>query len=182
MFEVVNSPHQTLYLQIPIELDQNGVSLSLTQKAAMAIGSDFYVREVSVLIEASNSRVNTISLKSLHQRQWKRTASKEMDMQVGDRLTGIMPLIDDEAVPARLDPLQASELRGDPNQPAHDLIVACDSGCCARDVLVGNDQDVGRCLGRDIPERGHSLLPVQLVGWNLTAHDFAKQAGVSFRH
>ncbi len=90
-------------------------------------------------------------------------------MDVKNFLACVGPTVQDEPVSRLVDPLLLSEPGGHPDHAAKRRLVRFGDVGDGRNRLVGDDENVGGCLGLDIPKRCHQLVLIDEVGGNFPA-------------
>lgn len=101
-------------------------------------------------------------------------------MQVKDHLPAVSIAVNDQPVTVLRDTLVPGQLRRHHEQMAQVGFVTFRYVIHRRYRLVGHDQDMGRGLGVDIPERSDTLVPVYDVRFGFAVYDFAENG--FFRH
>src|SRR4051794_27904759 len=95
---------------------------------------------------------------------------------MGHTLPCVLTLVHDQPVSPLLDALAPGDLARDPQQAADYLLIPGRDGRDARNVLVGDDEDVRRRLRCDVAKRGDAILLVDDRRRDLAARDAAEQA------
>ena len=92
-------------------------------------------------------------------------------MDVKDFLARVGPPVQDEPVSSFVDPRLLSEAGGHPDHAAERRLVRVGHVCDGRYGLVGDDENMGRRLGLDVPKRSHQLVLIDEIGGNIPAND-----------
>ncbi len=95
-------------------------------------------------------------------------------MDVKDFLACVGPTVQDEPVSRFVDPRFLSEPGGHPDHAAKRRLVRVGHVGECRNRLVGDDENVGRRLGLDIPKRRHQLVLIDDIRGNFLADDLRK--------
>lgn len=95
-------------------------------------------------------------------------------MKVENGLAGALAVVRDQA--EICEPALARDRRGANRQSSEKTLVGRGNVGETRDVLLRDDQHVGRGLGRDVLEREHTLVFVDLLRGNLARDDPAEDA------
>ncbi len=97
-------------------------------------------------------------------------------MEVMDALPGIRPGVHHHAESARRHPVRGGELPGHLHGVSEGCLVFRPQRIDAGDMPAGDDQEMHRRLGRDVPESEHRFVAVDDVSGNVSAGDTAEQA------
>jgi hypothetical protein len=92
-------------------------------------------------------------------------------MDVEDFLASVGPAVQDESVSSLVDLLFLGEPGGHPDHAAERRLIRLGHVGDSRNRFVGDDEDVGRRLGLDIPKRGHQLILIDELGGNFPSDD-----------
>ena len=99
-----------------------------------------------------------------------------MEVKVVDGLATPATDVRDQPEATIGDAFAAGEIRCDGEQATEERAVRLGQFQSRPDVAPGNEQDVGRSAGRDVPERDDQLIRVEEVGLHRTVSDAAEQA------
>ncbi len=97
-------------------------------------------------------------------------------MEVIDGLTTPATDVRDQPEATIGDAFAAGQICGDPEQATEEWAVRLGQLQRRSDVAPGDEQDMGRSAGRDVPERDDQLIRMEEVGRHRTLSDTAKQA------
>jgi hypothetical protein len=92
-------------------------------------------------------------------------------MQMVNLLATMAPAIYDEPITVLRDPLLFGDVPGYYEQVTEDRFIIRGYIIDHGNRLVGNDQNMGRCLGLNIPERGYPVILENNIGWNFPVYD-----------
>ena len=98
-----------------------------------------------------------------------------MEVKVVDRLATPATDIRDQPEATIGDAFAAGEIGGDAEQATEERAVRLGQLQRRPDVATGDEQDVGRSTGRDVPERDDQVIRVEEVGRHRTVRDAAEQ-------
>jgi len=101
-----------------------------------------------------------------------------MDMKVGNLLSSIAPGIDDQAIATLRQTLLLSDATRGQEQVPEQLQIF---GLCPLDThefLAGDDQEMGRRLGINIPDGDAVLVLVHTLGGDLPLDDAGEEGGL----
>ena len=101
-------------------------------------------------------------------------AAEDVEMQVRNGLTGVCAGVGSHAI-AINQAFGLGNLGNDFKNVSHNSAVFSGDIVNRCHVLLGDHQDMGRCLGRDIPESKNSFILVNLGGRNDTCNDLTEQ-------
>ena len=90
-------------------------------------------------------------------------------MHVKNFLARVGPTVQDEPISRLVDPLFLSEPGGHQDHAAKRRLVRFGHVGDGRNRLVGDDENVGGCLGLDIPERRNQIVLIDEIGGNFPA-------------
>jgi len=93
----------------------------------------------------------------LDERRWERSAAQEVNVKVIHGLAGVPSLVDDQPIAVLFDALSARHFRGHADEPPDRLVSGRGRRGCTGDVHVGDHQNVGRSLRRDIAKGGDAI-------------------------
>src|SRR5688572_11168971 len=105
-------------------------------------------------------------------------STEEVQMDMEDRLPGVLAVVEHEAVAAR-QPLLFCKLTCNVDQVSDQRLVRLLHVLDPIDRLLGNDQDVRRSLRIDVAEREAAIILVDDLGRDLAIDDLAEK---SLRH
>src|SRR6185503_1148365 len=103
-------------------------------------------------------------------------AAHQVQVDVVDAVTRVLAGIEDEAESALRQALRPREFGGTSHQAAHQLVVARRQVEHARDVPLGNDEDVNGPLRVDVVEGEHGVVLIGDARGDAARHDLAEQA------
>ena len=102
------------------------------------------------------------------------SAAQNVEVQVVDGLTGVVAAVGDDAV-AVFQALGLCHLGSHHQTVGNDPGVLSADGAHAGDMRLGDHQDVGGSLGRDVPEGQAQVILVDLGGGDGAGDDLAEQ-------
>ena len=106
--------------------------------------------------------------------QSKFSAAQNMEMQMVNGLTGMCSAVGDHAV-AAFQLFFRGDLGDHLKDPGDHSAVFGGHTVDGRNVNLGDHQDMGGCLGRDVPEGIHQFIFVNLGGRDITLNDLTEQ-------
>jgi len=95
-------------------------------------------------------------------------------MQVAHRLSPVLPAVDDETVASAVQPLIRCDTGCGENEFPGQIPVGILQFGQPGDVASGNDQDVGRRLGVDVPESQELFIAMHFGAWYFACNDVAE--------
>ena len=101
-------------------------------------------------------------------------AAEQVKVQMVHCLPSIVPCVDDDPV-AIVQRLFPCDLRRCSHQMTHQRSVFCQSLCRRGYMLLGDNQQVSRCLGVDVGEANAQIVFVYPVSRNRSVDDLAKK-------
>ncbi len=102
------------------------------------------------------------------------TAPEKVEMQMAHRLSPVLPAIYDETVAPAVQAFGRCDTgRGEHEFPCQIAVGILQFGQPC-DVAAGNDQDVGRRLGVDVPESQELFIAMHLCAWYFACNDVAE--------
>ncbi len=99
-----------------------------------------------------------------------------MDVQVIDRLPTMLATVDDQAIPALIDPFLNGKLIGDGDHVTDQAVVFRLEVADGLQVDVGNDQNMDGSLRLDVSKCRHQLILIDDVCGHLACDDTAENA------
>jgi len=106
------------------------------------------------------------------------TARKDMHVQVEHALVGSRTVVDHDPKTVLGEALLVSDLPGRPEEVAEQFLVVLPGIRETPDPGLGDDQDVDRGLGRDVPESQAVVVLVDPIRGDLPAEDLGKDVVV----
>jgi hypothetical protein len=98
-------------------------------------------------------------------------------VEVIHRLASISSTIDDESVAGFFQAFRSGDTGGRENEVPGQVAVVCLQVGQAGDVFSGDDQNVGRGLGVNVPEGQEFFIAMHLGAWYFACGDVAEETG-----
>jgi hypothetical protein len=92
------------------------------------------------------------------------TTTQQVQMHVKDLLATVGTAVQDQSVPRLVDPFFFSETGRHPDHAAESRLIGIGHVSEGWNRFVGNNQNVGRSLGLDVPERRYQLILIDEIG------------------
>jgi len=102
-------------------------------------------------------------------------AGEQVEVNVVDALASLRTRIENESVAVGHGLPLVSDLIRDGDHPKHQIVVLGDQVVDGGNVLLWNNQDVGRCDRLDIVEGDHLVIAIDLASGYLPGEDFAEK-------
>src|SRR5471030_1176207 len=102
------------------------------------------------------------------------TATDQMHMDMINLLASITIAVNNQAIAAFGDTFLLSDFGGDGHHAAQRCFMLNGNVVHGWNEDIRDDQNMTRCLRRNIPERGDKLILIHYIGRNFTADNFAE--------